>query len=382
MEILSVFPSKFQDILSANDTPSSVAKRELASLPIRNPVFVCVISYTATCEIPGITVAGVNLESLKYTSPADAEFLHYGHCKCIDRVPVTPDGKPTPAIITRAALRLSNIPFFVVDAGSKIKPSIPHISFDIPSGKNIQFGNALDIDKVKQAFEYGIILGKQLGRTSSMVVIGESIPGGTTTALGVLTALGIDAKNKTSSSMPQNPHDLKNRTVSEGLKKANISIGSLRNDPLRAVSFLGDPMMPAVAGMVDGVLSSGSGDSHVMLAGGTQMAAILAILKSLGRPLERISVGTTVYVAEDSSSNLTNLIKAISSEIGIYKLDPQLALSSHRGLRAFARGFVKEGVGAGGLSIVAILKSNGQIDGRSLLKAVEQEYDTIMNRIR
>ncbi|MGB7558676.1 MAG: TIGR00303 family protein [Nitrososphaeraceae archaeon] len=375
-----MFPSKFQDILSANDTPSSVAKKELASLPIRNPVFVCVISYTATCEIPGITVAGANLESLKYTSPADAEFLHYGHCKCIDRVPVTPDGKPTPAIITRAALRLSNIPFFVVDAGSKIKPSIPHISFDIPSGKNIQFGNALDIDKVNQAFEYGIILGKQLGRTSSMVVIGESIPGGTTTALGVLTALGIDAKNKTSSSMPQNPHDLKNRTVSEGLKNANISFGSLRNDPLRAVSFLGDPMMPAVAGMVDGVLSSG--DSHVMLAGGTQMAAILAILKSLGRSLERISVGTTVYVADDNSSNLTNLIKAISSEIGIYKLDPHLALSSHRGLRAFAKGFVKEGVGAGGLSIVAILKSNGQIDGRSLLKAVEQEYDTIMNRIR
>ena len=375
-----MFPSKFKDILSANDTPSSVAKRELASLPIRNPVFVCVTSYTATCEIPGITVAGANLESLKYTSPADAEFLHYGHCKCIDRVPVTPDGKPTPAIITRAALRLSNIPFFVVDAGSKIKPSIPHISFDIPSGKNIQFGNALDIDKVNQAFEYGIILGKQLGRTSSMVVIGESIPGGTTTALGVLTALGIDAKNKTSSSMPQNPHDLKNRTVSEGLMNANISFGSLRNDPLRAVSFLGDPMMPAVAGMVDGVLSSG--DSHVMLAGGTQMAAILAILKSLGRSLERISVGTTVYVADDVSSNLTNLIKAISSEIGIYKLDPQLALSSHRGLRAFAKGFVKEGVGAGGLSIVAILKSNGQIDGRRLLKAVEQEYDTIMNRIR
>ncbi len=108
-----MFPSKFQDILSANDTPSSVAKKELASLPIRNPVFVCVISYTATCEIPGITVAGANLESLKYTSPADAEFLHYGHCKCIDKVPVTPDGKPTPAIITRAALRLSNIPFFV-----------------------------------------------------------------------------------------------------------------------------------------------------------------------------------------------------------------------------------------------------------------------------
>ena len=300
---------------------------KLKSLPLRNPIFVCVTSYTATCEIPGITVAGANVEFLKYTSPADAEFLNYGHCKCIYGVPITPYGKPTPAIITRAALRLSNIPFFVVDAGSRIKPSIPYISFDIPSGKNIQFGNAVDIDKVYQAFEYGMIFGKQLGQTSSLVVIGESIPGGTTTALGVLTALGIDAKNKTSSSMPQNPHDLKNLTVSEGIKKANISFGSLRNDPLRAVSFLGDPMMPAVAGMVDGVLSSGSGDSHVMLAGGTQMAAILAILKSLGRSLERISVGTTVYVAEDSSSNLPNLINSVSADIGIYKSNTQLALS-------------------------------------------------------
>jgi uncharacterized protein (TIGR00303 family) len=377
-----VIPSNLQDILPANSTPSSIAMSKLKSLPLRNPIFVCVTSYTATCEIPGITVAGANVEFLKYTSPADAEFLHYGHCKCIDGVPITPDGKPTPAIITRAALRLSNIPFFVVDAGSRIKPSIPYISFDIPSGKNIQFGNAVDIDKVYQAFEYGMIFGKQLGQTSSLVVIGESIPGGTTTALGVLTALGIDAKNKTSSSMPQNPHDLKNLTVSEGIKKANISFGSLRKDPLRAVSFLGDPMMPAVAGIVDGVLSSGSVSSHVMLAGGTQMAAILAILKSLGRSLERISVGTTVYVAEDSSSNLPNLINSVSADIGIYKSNPQLALSSHTGLRAFARGFVKDGVGAGGLSIVAMLKSNGQIDGRSLLKAVEQEYEAIMSRIR
>jgi NaMN:DMB phosphoribosyltransferase len=140
-------------------------------------------------------------------------------------------------------------------------------------------------------------------------------------------------------------------------------------------------MMPAVVGIVDGVLSSGSVSNHVMLAGGTQMAAILALLKSLGRSLERISVGTTVYVAEDPSSNLANLIDSISSNIGIYKLNPQLALSSQPGLQAFARGFVKDGVGAGGLSIVAMLKSKGQIDGRSLLKAVEQEYDAILGRI-
>lgn len=373
-----MFPSESQDSLSAVGLPYPLALKELASIPIQNPVFVCIVSYTATCEIPGITVAGASPELLKYTSPADAEFLYYGHCKCIDKVPITPDGKPTPAIITRAALKLSNIPFFVIDAGSKIKPSIPYMSFNIQSGKNIKFGNGLPMDEVKQAFEYGIILGKQLGKTNSMVVIGESIPGGTTTALGVLTALGIDAVGKTSSSMPQNPHALKNQIVSDGMKKANISYGSLRDDPLRAVSFLGDPMMPAVAGIVDGVLRSDS--SHVMLAGGTQMAAILALLKFLGRPLKRISIGTTIYVAEDKSSNLTNLVNAISNGIRVYKSDPHLARSLHPGLQSYAKGFVKEGVGAGGVSTIAMIKSGGQIDGDRLLKAVEQEYETIINK--
>jgi uncharacterized protein (TIGR00303 family) len=375
-----MFQSGFQDILSVNAPPSSSALSDLASLAVQSPIFLCVISYTATCEIPGITVAGANPSLLKYTSPADAEFLYYGRCKCIDELPITPDGKPTPAIITRAALKLSNIPFLVVDAGAKVKPSIPHISLSIPSGKNIQFGTALDINEVKQAFEYGSILGKQLGKTNSMVIIGESIPGGTTTALGVLTALGIDARYKTSSSMPHNPHDLKNKIVLEGMKRANISFGGLQGDPLAAISLLGDPMIPSVAGIVDGVINSKSNASHVMLAGGTQMSSILAILKSLDRSLERISIGTTVYVADDKSSNLTNLINAISTDIRIYASDLHLGHSSHPGLQSFSRGFVKEGVGAGGISVIAMMKSDGKIDGNILLNAIEQEYDSIISK--
>ena len=37
-----------------------------------------VMSYTQTCEIPGITIAGADSDSMKYTPPADAEYLHYG----------------------------------------------------------------------------------------------------------------------------------------------------------------------------------------------------------------------------------------------------------------------------------------------------------------
>ena len=164
----------------------------------KNPVFVCVISYTATSEISGLTVAGANAELVKYTSPADAEFLYYGHCRCIDVVPATPDGKPTPAIITRTALQLARIPILVVDAGAKVKPSIPYVSFGVEPGKNIVNENAMDISSVMRAFEHGELLGKQLAIMSDLIVVGESIPGGTTTALAVLSALGIDARFKVS----------------------------------------------------------------------------------------------------------------------------------------------------------------------------------------
>ena len=71
-------------------------------------IFSFIISYTHTCEIPGITVAGANPDLLKFTSAADAEYLHYGYCRSIDAIPMTPDGKPTPAILTKVALEAAS----------------------------------------------------------------------------------------------------------------------------------------------------------------------------------------------------------------------------------------------------------------------------------
>ena len=79
-------------------------------------LFSFVISYTETAEIPGITVAGADPDFLKFTPPADAEFLHYGFCKSIDVIPMTPDGKPTPALLTKAALESAGIPQVVINA--------------------------------------------------------------------------------------------------------------------------------------------------------------------------------------------------------------------------------------------------------------------------
>ncbi|HEX2014119.1 MAG TPA: TIGR00303 family protein [Nitrososphaera sp.] len=334
----------------------------------KNPVFACVISYTATCEIPGLTVAGANPELVKYTSPADSEFLYYGHCKCIDAVPATPDGKPTPALITRAALQSANIPLLVIDAGAKVKPSIPYVSFGLEPGRNIVNENAMDESMVRRAFDHGELLGRQLAALSDLVVVGESIPGGTTTALAVLSAVGIDARFKVSSSMPENPHDLKNRVVASALKRADST-----SSPFRAVAAFGDPMIPSVAGIAGGALE---GEGRVMLAGGTQMSAVVAILKRLGRPLGRLCIGTTSYVAKDRSADLAGLVRAASSRVPVLSCNLHLGESRKPGLRAFAEGFVKEGVGAGGASIAAMLKSKGRINGKKLLRAIEKEYET------
>lgn len=337
----------------------------------KNCHFVCVISYTETCEIPGITIAGADAKLIKYTPAADAEFLYHGECKCIDTVPATPEGKPTPALITRAALKSADIPLTVVDAGSKVKPDLPYISFDLEYGKSIVHGRALDVSLVKKAFEKGVELGIRLGKTVEHIVIGESIPAGTTTAMGVLLSMGIDAKYKVSSSMPENPHELKLSAVERGMRAAKIDFGSLANKPFEAVSHVGDPMIPAVAGIATGAAKN----SNVMLAGGTQMAAVLSVINAIDKNiLNNVVVGTTRYILDDRSADILQLISSVGG-VPLLSCDLQLNVSKKQGLRAYANGFVKEGVGAGGGCIAAMLKSNGTIDRHKLLHKIEQEYE-------
>ena len=346
-------------------------------LSICNPLFALVISYTYTSLIPGITAAGQNENLIKYTSPADAEFLNYGHCKCLDSIPVTPDGLPTPAIITKTALDLGNMPFFVVNAGSVVRPQAPYVSFDMNPGNDIRTGNAVDESYVKKGLEYGEAFGRELAKLSKMVIIGESIPGGTTTALGVLVALGIDAWSKVSSSLTKNPHTLKNKVVKEGIAKAGISFGSFRNNPVRAIAAVGDPMIPVVTGLACGISASGS---NVMLAGGTQMAAIVAVISAMNRALGNICIGTTCYVANDPNSDIRGIANEICTDFPICAVDLHFDDSERPGLRAFANGFVKDGAGAGGVSILAMLKSKGSLTGASMLRSIELEYDKLTRR--
>ena len=340
------------------------AQTFLETIKSKKSLFAFVISYTETCEIPGITFAGEDKDLVQFTPPADAEYLHYGYCKTIDTIPVTPDGKPTPGILTKTALESSSISHLTVSAGSKIPPQLPFVETGLSFGKNIFSYPAMTDSQVSHAVDYGRILGRNLASLTDCLIIGESIPGGTTTALAVLKALGFDAK--VSSSIPNNPIKLKNEIVERALERIDS------DHPYSIVAKVGDPMIPIVAGM----LSSASAITKVMLAGGTQMAAVLAFASKIGFNEANTAIGTTSYIANDKSANFKNLVEKIADVLAI-SIDPGLNHSRYSGLRAFSEGFVKEGVGAGGSIISSMLKTGNSSE--KFLELVEKEYQRLFN---
>jgi uncharacterized protein (TIGR00303 family) len=336
------------------------------------PLFICAIGTTETAKIPSISAAGKYPELTDYTPPADVELILMGRCKCISGVPVTPEGIPTPALITMSAFKMADIPALVASGGLKINPHVPFLNLGGSPGRDIRTGKA--VDDVEEVIERARIAGENLAKTSDYIVVGESIPGGTTTALAVLLAMGIDARGKVSSSMPGNPHELKLRTVEAGLKASGIGFGALADDPLRAVSCVGDPMMPAFAGLVLGAASK----VPVLMAGGTQMGAILAVIKALNQNvLDNLAIGTTRWIMVDKTSDLIGIITQIA-DVPILAADLDFSQFRFGGLRAYEKGVVKEGVGAGGAAIAAMLKSEGSVTKEILLREIESNYELLV----
>jgi len=361
---------KIHDIILAHN--EGRAESFLKGLEKRRPLFVCAIGTTETAKIPGISAAGKNLELVDYTPSADVELLLLGKCRCIGGVPVTPEGIPTPALITMSALKLSDIPAIVANGGVKAKPHVPFLDLGGSPGGDIRTGVA--VENVVEVIQRATIAGENLAKTADYLVIGESIPGGTTTALGVLMAMGIDAEGKVSSSMPGNPHELKAGTVKAGLKASGEKFGSLKEDPIRAVYYLGDPMMPAFAGLALGAAAN----VPVLMAGGTQMGAVLAVVKALNRKvLDNLAIGTTRWIVDDRTSDLKGIITQIA-DIPIMAADLDFGQSRFEGLRAYEEGVVKEGVGAGGAAITAMIKSGGSITKEILLEEIEGNYELLI----
>ncbi|MBN1803191.1 MAG: TIGR00303 family protein [Candidatus Lokiarchaeota archaeon] len=338
----------------------------------KKPLFICVIGNTETAKIPGISAAGAKSEITDYTPAADVEYLYYGKCKCLEGVPITPEGIPTPGLITKAALDLANIPRLIVSGGVNVFPQAPYIDLGGEAGGDISKEKAVK-DPIK-IFKNAKILGKNLSFFTDYLVIGESIAGGTTTALGMLLSMGYDVSDKISSSLAINPIQLKLESIDSGMKAKKLSRGDFKNEPFKAIEFFGDPMQPAHAGIAIGAASR----IPVILAGGTQMTAILAIINILNpEVLENIAIGTTRWILNDQKTDLEGIVAEVSPKVPILAANLFFDEMRFPGLRAYENGMVKEGVGAGGAVIACVLSSKNQISMIDICKRIEKDYETI-----
>jgi uncharacterized protein (TIGR00303 family) len=311
---------------------------EIPDLKFKNPLFCAILGNTLLSTVPGVSGAGSNPENTLLTPILDAELIVQGTITSHPIKPNTPTGCPTPASITRSMMELCGLRPLLINAGLRHTPTVPCLDVYGQVGEDPRFRDA--VPRAHALFEQGKWIGKFLSESSDLVVLGECVPGGTTTALCVLRALGYNAS--VSSSFVDNPVPQKEEICRMAL--ARITADKITG-PMDILRYTGDPMMPVAAGI------SSSFKGNLFLAGGTQMLAVSAIIKAMGLPLP--SVITTSYVRDDSSANVEKIAQQIG--VKIFYVDPDFGDLGHAGLARYCIGEVKEGMGAGGAMCLAYL---------------------------
>ncbi|PLX40002.1 MAG: TIGR00303 family protein [Deltaproteobacteria bacterium] len=313
------------------------------------PLFACVIGSTKTALIEGISAAGATPEKRRFTAALDSEFLIHGRPLSLPDIPRNPEGPPSPVVITHAALKELGVIPLIVDSGTEVPPKTPLITLGFSPGEDIRTGRALTLT---QDFKSQCrAVGRALANQRPWVILSESVPGGTTTALSLLEALGVGGTGMVSSSMPGGNHSLKEEVVRQALKAAALKPSA---GGLEISAAVGDPMQPALALMA----LEASLHVPVVLGGGTQMAAVYALMARLtdeGEPgdLSRVALATTSWVAADPAADLKAILHSISPTPAAFAAWLDFSASKLLGLRRYEEGLVKEGVGAGAAAFAA-----------------------------
>ena len=304
----------------------------------KKPVFCVILGNTMVSTIPGISGAGPTPEKTLLTPNLDAELIMNGRIVSQDIKPNTPTGCPTPATITRAMMDLTGVSPVFVNAGLRYPMTVPYLDALGCVGNDPRRGEAVPC--AAQLFTHGQEIGKILSGMGDVLILGECVPGGTTTALCVLRALGYPAA--VSSSFVYNPRDRKEAICREVL--ANLPPDA-NNDPIDLVRRFGDPMILVAAGIARTYTGT------MVLAGGTQMLAVCGVIKAMQGRMP--AVATTVYVRDDRSANVQEI--AAMMGVTVYYVDPEFGQLGHDGLSRYCAGEVKEGSGAGGAMFMATL---------------------------
>tara|TARA_Y100001968_G_scaffold283633_1_gene282417 strand:- start:1910 stop:3106 length:1197 start_codon:yes stop_codon:yes gene_type:complete len=353
---------------------------------IADIAFFLILAGSQTAEIEGISSAGSTPSSRRYTAVADAELLLKGPLYPT-RWPLPPlPAGVSPALISFVASKFLKIKPTVISAGLLQKPPFPHICLepvDTGPARCLSSGNAMDLSRVKILLEGGFKIGQKLRHP---LLLAECVPGGTTTAFAVLAGLGLDVKDLVSGSIKKPPSGLKMKIVNKGLKAAKLDKSPSSIDLMAA---LGDPFQPIAVGLLLGARESGQ---EILLGGGCQMLAVLALALNEIEPgsrsefVEKIFIGTTSWLVEESlpySNKRNSFIHLMNVVENHFKINILGLASGYRFndseqkvLRDYEIGYIKEGVGAGALSLLA------QIKGLTQKEMIKNCDKAVVNLVR
>ncbi len=338
----------------------------IESLRGKDADFLLALSNSDTAQIEGITQAGIP-GAIHLTPTLDSEFVCTGCVRSLPGVATTPSGVPTPALVTRGVHTLR--PFKNIELLNLGLQKLPDVTFfnirDFgldPSG-SIADGAAIEAMEV---FEKGVEFGQNYEPAGEYVILAESVPSGTTTALATALGLGYEATECFSSSFAKNPASIKAGVIDSAL--ANIDSS---DDLFARVGTVADNMLIFNAGFVLGANNRGF---RTLLAGGTQMAAVLLLVNSVLRQMRgsinssKIALATTPWIANDQNSDIKALLGMLDFDINSYYATFSFAKSKSDALRLYEKGEAKEGVGAGAALIHGYL--NG-LDEAAIIQRVE-----------
>ena len=317
-----------------------------------------VIAGTDTSQIKGISAAGINATSRRKTALADAEFLLFGASADHKyKLPFLNAGV-TPALISYVCSKLISVSPIVVPIGINQKPFFNHLVVEdqyLGPSSCLTTGKSMTRERVLNLYKKGIQIGKS---SKQPILIAESVPGGTTTAQAVMEAFGLNVSNLVGSSLFIPPRELKRKVIHTGLLNANFKS---EFDSFDVISSVGDPFQAFSMGLLIGTRLA---NQPVVLSGGSQMlAVILLALEFLDYRnkkdfIKEVFIASTGWLVNDNSlSDLLDLINE-KHNVNIVGLSSPLNFKSskYKELKDYELGHVKEGVGAGGISILAFLK--------------------------
>jgi len=184
------------------------------------------------------------------------------------------------------------------------------------------------------------------------------MPGDATTALAIINALGFGDHSVVSSSSKYNPVDLKKKFFEKALRK----LGN-EKDPFKINDVLRDPLHISIAGIALGAIKK---EALTILAGGTQMLAVLSLMKSIEPYFneKKVILATTRWIYLDKGKEVSNTLNKYFPGVTFAYVELNFFDAPYEGLEA------------GGSMFLAVVKS---IDINYLKMHIYEEYKRIVN---